>query len=482
MASKSGGAVLLAIVALAASAWPTAATPTPDRRPLRRRRQRRRCTCDGSSSCRGRRARPRFPGPTVSRSRRSSASSAKGRVTTTPSRRCRRRSSRATAGRSMSTASTSRRPARRWRGRGAERPRGRRRVRQRDAGRHAMARDDADGNHLRRRRAERLTAGQLIAASCSAVAHRPAVTPRSRAADDRRRTGSTGGSRPAEGHMAPSGGMLPECPRRPASGSVHVDLDQFLAAVEVLRRPELAGRPVVVGGDGDPTARPGRGDGLLRGAAFGVRSGMPLRTAARRCPDCGLPCPATATPTTRRRPRSWRRCGRSRRGRGGGVGRGVRRRHHRRPRGARPRHQGPGARPDPAELRGGHRRDPPAGQDGHRLRQAGGRRPPEAGRLAAHHGRPAGHRHLGIGERTARRLAEAGIPPCTTSPWSDHDDLGGGSVPASVRRCGCSASAVTTPRWSTSPGCPARAARRRPTARPHRSDRGPRRGGSPRAR
>ena len=37
---------------------------------------------------------------------------------------------------------------------------------------------------------------------------------------------------------------------------LHVDLDQFIAAVEILRRPELAERPVVVGGrDGDPTRR-----------------------------------------------------------------------------------------------------------------------------------------------------------------------------------------------------------------------------------
>ncbi|MET0160996.1 MAG: DNA polymerase IV, partial [Acidimicrobiales bacterium] len=67
---------------------------------------------------------------------------------------------------------------------------------------------------------------------------------------------------------------------------LHVDLDQFLAAVEVLRRPELEGRPVVVGGDGDPT-RPRQvvATASYEARASGVRSGMPLRTAARRCPD-----------------------------------------------------------------------------------------------------------------------------------------------------------------------------------------------------
>jgi DNA polymerase-4 len=64
-----------------------------------------------------------------------------------------------------------------------------------------------------------------------------------------------------------------------------VDLDQFIAAVEVLRNPELRGRPVVVGGDGDPTKR-----GVVSTASYearecGVHSGLPLRTAARRCPD-----------------------------------------------------------------------------------------------------------------------------------------------------------------------------------------------------
>ena len=65
----------------------------------------------------------------------------------------------------------------------------------------------------------------------------------------------------------------------------HVDLDQFLAAVEVLRRPELRGRPVVVGGDGDPTKRGVVSTASYEARAFGVGSGMPLRTALKRCPD-----------------------------------------------------------------------------------------------------------------------------------------------------------------------------------------------------
>ncbi|GAA0518042.1 DNA polymerase IV [Saccharopolyspora thermophila] len=76
----------------------------------------------------------------------------------------------------------------------------------------------------------------------------------------------------------------------PMLGSVervvlHVDLDQFIVAVELLRHPELRGRPVLVGGSGDPTQR-----GVVAGASyearrFGVRSGTPLRTAAARCPE-----------------------------------------------------------------------------------------------------------------------------------------------------------------------------------------------------
>jgi DNA polymerase-4 len=67
---------------------------------------------------------------------------------------------------------------------------------------------------------------------------------------------------------------------------LHVDLDQFLAAVEVRRRPELAGKPVVVGGSADPTQpRMVVTSASYEARAFGIRAGMPLRTAARRCPD-----------------------------------------------------------------------------------------------------------------------------------------------------------------------------------------------------
>ncbi|NDU74211.1 DNA polymerase IV [Actinomadura sp. DSM 109109] len=66
---------------------------------------------------------------------------------------------------------------------------------------------------------------------------------------------------------------------------LHVDLDQFIAAVEVLRRPELRGRPVVVGGDGDPGKRGVVSTASYEAREYGVHSGLPLRTAVRRCPD-----------------------------------------------------------------------------------------------------------------------------------------------------------------------------------------------------
>jgi DNA polymerase-4 len=66
---------------------------------------------------------------------------------------------------------------------------------------------------------------------------------------------------------------------------LHVDLDEFIAAVEIARRPELKGKPVVVGGAGDPTRRAVVATASYTARAFGIHSGMPLRTAARRCPE-----------------------------------------------------------------------------------------------------------------------------------------------------------------------------------------------------
>ncbi|WP_347346517.1 DNA polymerase IV [Microbacterium sp.] len=71
----------------------------------------------------------------------------------------------------------------------------------------------------------------------------------------------------------------------PRQWVLHVDLDQFIAAVEVLRRPELAGRPVIVGGRGDPTERAVVSTASYEARAYGVGSGMPLRIAARKVPD-----------------------------------------------------------------------------------------------------------------------------------------------------------------------------------------------------
>jgi DNA polymerase-4 len=65
---------------------------------------------------------------------------------------------------------------------------------------------------------------------------------------------------------------------------LHVDLDAFFAAVEQRDRPELRGRPVIVGGS-DPTQRGVVSAASYEARAFGVHSAMPLRTAYRLCPQ-----------------------------------------------------------------------------------------------------------------------------------------------------------------------------------------------------
>ena len=67
---------------------------------------------------------------------------------------------------------------------------------------------------------------------------------------------------------------------------LHVDMDQFIAAVEIRRRPELRGLPVVVGGSGDPTQpRQVVATASYEAREYGVHSGMPVRSAYKKCPQ-----------------------------------------------------------------------------------------------------------------------------------------------------------------------------------------------------
>jgi len=77
-------------------------------------------------------------------------------------------------------------------------------------------------------------------------------------------------------------GPLEEQAATAVASILHVDMDAFFVSVELLERPELRGRPVVVGGRPDQR-------GVVTAASYearkyGVHSAMPLRTAGRLCP------------------------------------------------------------------------------------------------------------------------------------------------------------------------------------------------------
>ena len=82
--------------------------------------------------------------------------------------------------------------------------------------------------------------------------------------------------------------VSPEGADDTGTGILHVDMDAFFAAVEVLDDPSLRGRPVIVGGV--------EGRGVVSSATyearrFGVRSAMPMGQALRLCPGATVVAP-----------------------------------------------------------------------------------------------------------------------------------------------------------------------------------------------
>lgn len=66
---------------------------------------------------------------------------------------------------------------------------------------------------------------------------------------------------------------------------LHIDMDAFFAAVEQKRHPELIGKPVVIGGSGDPMQRGVVSTASYEARKFGIHSALPLRTAYKLCPE-----------------------------------------------------------------------------------------------------------------------------------------------------------------------------------------------------
>ncbi len=64
-----------------------------------------------------------------------------------------------------------------------------------------------------------------------------------------------------------------------------MDMDAFFVSVELLRNPQLRGKPVIVAGSTDPNSRGVVMTASYEARQFGVGSAMPLATARRRCPQ-----------------------------------------------------------------------------------------------------------------------------------------------------------------------------------------------------
>ncbi|MFA6142894.1 MAG: DNA polymerase IV [Candidatus Omnitrophota bacterium] len=68
---------------------------------------------------------------------------------------------------------------------------------------------------------------------------------------------------------------------------IHVDMDAFFASIEERDRPELKGKPIVVGAD----PKGGKGRGVVSACSYaarkcGIHSAMPISIAYKKCPEC----------------------------------------------------------------------------------------------------------------------------------------------------------------------------------------------------
>ena len=194
-------------------------------------------------------------------------------------------------------------------------------------------------------------------------------------------------------------GTDPEWPHRYA----HIDMDAFYVSVELQRRPELRGQPVVVAGSG-PRAVVTTASYEAR--RFGVFSATPAARARRLCPEAVFVAPDFDHYRDRSREVMAVLRGARRDGRGRGPGRGL-------PGPDRPR------APNAAGAADQGRRDPAHGPgllDRHRPEQAGGQ-----GGLRRGQARRLPRAHRGGGARALRRPVPApaspGSAPRPPSGW-----------------------------------------------------------------
>ena len=247
-----------------------------------------------------------------------------------------------------------------------------------------------------------------------------------------------------------------------ASVIAHVDMDAFYVSVELLRRPQLRGRPVIVANGRSAHSRGVVMTASYEAREFGVHSALPLAVAYRRCPAGGAGPNGHAAVQARLgggdggpgRLQRRRRAGRPRRGLRGPVGLA----------GApipRARAQGRGPRAHQADLLDRARTEQAAGEDRLGPRQArrpchaapggdarGGRRPlrpADPGRRAEGRGAPCACR-----DRDRARAGDGLRADAWPRP----------SGPTAAASCATVPRGSTTAAWRPRGGASPRAARR----------------------